>query len=238
MPTTGLLVVYSKCIRASDEPDWDEWEDDVHLPALCTAGGPWVATRFELTARPQPGMPGIGFTHVTIYELDDTDVAAQAASALDADADLHRTGRVHPAHAAVAADVFTAHGPFGHKPEPSPALHGHILTNVLCNDPAREDEWDTWYDGQHVPDMLSCGAFGALSRWQRTPRARVGSNFLTLYDVSADTIDEAVNRSAATLAEIVAAGRKHETHTGALTVTLRPTGRHGGAGYRRDSSSA
>jgi hypothetical protein len=228
--------VYAKCIRAPEEPDWDEWEDDVHVPALCTAGGPWVATRFELTARPQPGMPGIGFTHVTIYELDDTDVAGQAARTLDADEALRAAGRVHTAHASVGADVLAAHGLFGDKPEPSPALRGHILTNVLCNDPAREDEWDTWYDEQHVPDMLSCGAFGAMSRWQRTPRARVGSNFLTLYDVSTDTVDEAVERSAVTLAEIVAAGRKHETHTGALTVTLRPAGRHGGEGFRRDSS--
>jgi len=234
--TTGLLVVYAKCIRAPEERDWDEWEDDVHLPALCTAGGPWVATRFELTARPQPGMPGIGFTHVTIYELDESDVAAQATRTLDADDTLRAAGRVHGAHASVGADVLTAHGRFGEKPEPSPALRGHILTNVLCNDPAREDEWDAWYDEQHVPDMHSCGAFGAMSRWRRTPRARVGANFVTLYDVSTDTVEEAVERSAVTLAEIVAAGRKHESHTGALTVTLRPTGRHGGEGFRPDSS--
>ena len=65
--------------------------------------------------------------------------------------------------------------------------------------------------------------------------ARVGSNFLTLYDVATDTVEEAVQRSAVTLAEIVAAGRKHESHAGALTVTLQPAGRHGGTGYRRDS---
>ena len=82
--------------------------------------------------------------------------------------------------------------------------------------------------------MLSCGAFGAMSRWRRTPRTRVGSNFLTLYDVATDTVDEAVQRSAITLAEIVAAGRKHETHAGALTVTLRPTGRYRGEGFHRD----
>ena len=237
MSTTGLLVVYAKCRKASEERAWDAWEDDVHLPALCTAGGPWVATRFELTARPQPGMPGIGFTHVTIYELDDTDVVAQAVRTLDADDALRVAGRMHPAHVAIGADVFVAHGPFGRKPEPSPALHGHILTNVLCSDPTREDEWDAWYDEQHVPDMLSSGAFGAMSRWQRAPRNRVGPNFLTLYDVSTDTVEEAVERSAATLAEIVATGRKHETHAGALTVTLRPTGRHGGAGFRRDEPS-
>ena len=63
--------------------------------------------------------------------------------------------------------------------------------------------------------------------------ARVGANFLTLYDVATETVAEAVERSAVTLAEIVAAGRKHETHAGALTVTLTPAGRHGGEGYRR-----
>ena len=215
LPTTGLLVVYAKCIRAPDEAEWDEWEDDVHVPALCAADGPWVATRFELTARPQPGMPGIGFTHVTIYELDDADVAAQAARTLDADDALRAAGRMHPGARGHRRRRVRAHGPFGVKREPSADLRGHILTNVLCNDPAREAEWDAWYDEQHVPDMLTCGAFRAMSRWERTPRARIGANFLTLYDVATDTVEEAVQRSAVTLAEIVAAGRKHETHAGA-----------------------
>lgn len=234
--STGLLVVYAKCIRVAEEPDWDRWEDEEHLPALCREGGPWVGTRFELTARPEPGMPGIGFTHVTILELDEHDVATQAARTLDAEESLRTSGVLHPAHVTVGADVLVAHGPFGVKPEPSVALRGHILTHVLCNDPTREAEWDAWYDEQHVPDMLSCGAFGAMSRWQRVPRARVGPNHMTLYDVSADSVEEAVQRSAATLADLVANGRKHETHAGALTVTLRPTGRHGGAGYRRPSA--
>ena len=73
-----------------------------------------------------------------------------------------------------------------------------------------------------------------MSRWRRVPPLRVGPNHLTLYDVATDTVDEAVQRSAATLAEVVAAGRKLDAHTGGLTVTLRPTGRHGGAGVRRD----
>ena len=59
MNTTGLLVVYAKCVHAVDEGAWDEWEDDVHLPAVCAPDGPWAATRFELTARPHPGMPGV-----------------------------------------------------------------------------------------------------------------------------------------------------------------------------------
>ena len=81
--------------------------------------------------------------------------------------------------------------------------------------------------------MLGCGAFSAMSRWRRVPGQAVGPNHLTLYDVATDTVEEAVQRSAVTLAEVAAAGRKHECHTGGLTVTLRPAGRHGGAGVRR-----
>ncbi|HLM16729.1 MAG TPA: hypothetical protein VK549_02830, partial [Acidimicrobiia bacterium] len=198
-----------------------------------SSGGAWAATRFELTARPEPGMPGIGFTHVTIVELDDHDVGAQAARVLAADDELRAKHTMHPAHAMIAADVFVAHGRHGTKPEPSAARTGHILTHVLCTDPTRVAEWDEWYDDVHVPDMLSCGAFSALSRWRRLTPQTVGPNHLTLYDVATPTVEEAVARSAVTPAEVVAAGRKHECHAGALTVMLRPTGRHRGDGIRR-----
>jgi hypothetical protein len=234
LKTTGLLVVHAKCVRAADEPAWNEWEDDVHVPAWCGPTGAWAATRFELTARPEPGMPGIGFTHVTILELDDTDVAAQAARVLAVDDELRADGQVHPAHATIAADAFVAHGRYGSKPEPGAARTGHILTHVLCSDPRRVDEWDQWYDEEHVPDMLSCGAFSAMSRWRRVSPQPVGPNHLTLYDVATPTVEEAVALSAVTLTEVVAAGRKHPCHSGALTVTLRPTGRRGGHGFRRD----
>ena len=225
--TTGLLLLTEKCLRAGDEPDWNQWQHEVRLPALCGAGGlggdrgAWVATRFELTARPEPGMPGLGFTHVTILELDEADVAEQADRVLDRDDALRSDGRMHPAHVTVSAEVFAAHGPHSNKPAPSGALHGHILAHVLCADPARNAEWDAWYDEQHVPDMLACGAFGAMTRWVRTPRNRVGPNHLTLYDVATDTVEEAVERSAAVMPGIVAAGRKHPCHTGGLTLTLR-----------------
>lgn len=189
--------------------------------------GAWVATRFELTARPQPGMPGIGFSHVTIVELEGADVADAAARVIDAEERLLGVDReaVGPAsHVVIDASVFTAHGPHAAKPEPSAALRGHILAHVMCSDPAREAEWDAWYDEQHVPDMLACGAFGALTRWERTPRRRSGTNHLTLYDVACPTVEEAVERSAAAMPGIVAQGRKHPWHTGGLTLTLRPSG--------------
>ena len=56
-------------------------------------------------------MPGLGFTHVTILELDEADVAEQADRVLDRDEALRSDGRMHPAHVTVSAEVFAAHGP-------------------------------------------------------------------------------------------------------------------------------
>ncbi len=146
---------------------------------------------------------------------------------------------MHPAHATVAADVFVAHGQLRHKAAPSDGSHAGT-SSPTCSAPIRpaRPSGTPGTTTQHVPDMLlvrrvrrRCRAGGGC------PQRRVGPNHLTLYDVATDTVDEAVQRSAATLAEVVAAGRKHPTHTGALTVTLRPTGRHGAAGYRRPGSA-
>ena len=119
---------------------------------------------------------------------------------------------------------MVANGPWSDKPAPTDELRGHILANVMCADPAREAEWDAWYDETHLPDMLSCGAFGAMTRWRREPRAEVGPTHVTLYDVSTPTVAEAVERSAATLVELTAAGRKLDVHTGGLTLLMARTG--------------
>lgn len=233
--TTALLIVCTKTNKPAAEAEWSAWYDDQHLPDLFDrlgADAPKVVTRFELARKPEPGMPGLGFSHVAIYELDGADLTAQIAAITAADHALRAEGRIHPTHAVIDAQVLVAHGPYADKPEPSPELRGHILAWVLSNDPTREAEWTEWYDREHVPDMMDSGAFAAATRWERTPRHVYGPNHITLYDVAHDSIDTAVQLSAAVMPGIVAAGRKHETHTGALTLTLIPTGRHGGTGYR------
>ena len=231
--TTGLLIVYTKCNKPEYEAEWDEWYDTVHLPDLFAYGdGPTVATRWRLSSKPVLGMPGPGFSHVTIYEFRGGDVADQIARLAPRAAELREAGRIHPTHSVMDAHTFTAHGRYRDKPEPSSSLRGHILAYVLANDPTREAEWTQWYDDQHVPDMMASGAFEAATRWERSPRMRYGANFITLYDVAHESIDKAVELSAEVMPGIIAAGRKHEVHTGGLWLSRVPAGRYGGEGFR------
>ena len=234
MPRTrGLVLALTRCNSAAHAAEWETWYDETHLPDLVRDGGPWVATRWRLPEAPVPGRPSIGFTHVAIYELDDSDLDACARRLRERDRALRRRGRVHPAHCVLGVELLRAHGKFSEKAAPSPALRGHILAWVMCNQPEREAEWDAWYEARHAPDMLECRAFSGLTRWRRQHRTTVGPQHLTLYDVAGTPVAEAVERSFAVLPRIRAAGHWLDCHAGGLAFSLEPAGSHGAAGYHR-----
>jgi hypothetical protein len=234
MPRThGLLLALTRCNSAARAAEWNDWYDEQHLPDLVREGGPWIATRWRLPDPPVPGRPSIGFTHAALYELDDPDVDAAARRLFARDRALRRRGRIHPAHCVIGLELLCAHGKWSEKAEPSSARTGHIAAWVMCNQPEREPEWDAWYDAQHAPDMLTCGAFSGITRWRRRRRTAAGPQHLTLYDVSGPSVAEAVERSFAVMPRIHAAGNWLDCHAGGMAFALEPAGRHGAAGLRR-----
>ena len=216
---TGLVLQLVRCNAPERAGQWLRWLETIHLPDLREVAGVRAATAFALRVQPVPGMPSIGFSHALLIEQGG-DLAAGVARLHAREAVLREAGRIDGNHCLIAEDHLRAHGRHGAKPLPGPDLHGHILAYVACNDPRREAEWDAWNDDIHMPDMLASGGFTGVSRWCRDPRGGRGAEFVTLYDVGAIGVDEAVTRSAAVMPGLVAAGRKHEAHVGGLTFTL------------------
>ena len=120
-----------------------------------------------------------------------------------------------------SAPTCSPHGPFGTKPSRRPRSAA-TSSRTCCATTRRVKPNGMPGTTNSTYPTCSRAALSARCLVGCARRAPVGPNFLTLYDVATDTVDEAVQRSAVTLAEIVAAGRKHETHAGALTVTLQP----------------
>jgi hypothetical protein len=57
--------------------------------------------------------------------------------------------------------------------------------------PGREDDFNSWYDDQHVPDWLAIPGVAAvtryqLSEWQRPGTETITHRFLTVYELSGD----------------------------------------------------
>ena len=220
---TGLVLQFVRCNAAAQTPDWLRWLDDVLLPAQRATAGVRSATLFALRVQPEPWMPSVGFTHAILIETTGelgASLAPTVARLQAAEAALREAGRFHRHHCLIVEDALRAHGRHASKPLPDPALHGHILAYVQGNDPREEREWDAWNDAVHMPDMLDSGAFTGVSRWVRDPRRTRGTDFVTLYDVGAHGVDVAVEKSAAAMPGLIAAGRKHAGHVGGLTILL------------------
>lgn len=219
-----LLLAYARCNAAKRLAEWAEWYDQTHLPALLTAGADAI-TRFELTQQPVPGMPSIGFSHIAVYEFRGAAADDRLDQTLALGRRLRDQGEVHPNHCLINVDVLEAHGAHGTKSVPSADLEGHIFAYVMPNQPHRKEEWDTWYDSVHLPDMMESNAFRAGSRWRRRVPSPYGANDLTLYDVAGISIEAAVERSAAIMPSLTERGRKLDCHVGAMTFTTRSSGR-------------
>ncbi len=212
------MFVATKCTTVDLAEEWSAWYTDDYLPAL-VGGAVVAATRWCLGGTPAPGGPGPGHSHVSRLDVEG-DPAEAARAVRRGVAEMRRGGRIHPAHAETAVDVWAAQGATAPVIDAASPRTAMIVAEVMCTDPAREPEWDAWYDDQHVPDMLSSGAFAAATRWVRVPRRGAGCDHLTVYEVTGFDAAEAVRRSAAAMPGIIAAGRKHECHTGGKTMAL------------------
>ncbi len=203
----GLAFIATKAVPAAAGPAWARW---LRGHAAAHGGRVW-----RLLDPAPAGRPGAGHSHVIHLPAD-------RLAEFDRETALARADGRADAHAEIRRDEWHRAGP----PvvvHPEATVTGMIVAEVLCTDPDRVDEWDRWYDEQHLPDMMASGAFVAGSRWRRRPSRAGTADHLTIYEISGSTVEEAIERSAAVMPELVAQGRKHERHTGGLTWALDAT---------------
>jgi hypothetical protein len=224
-PANGIVIVFSRPSDFTLEAEWSDWYEGTHIPAAKAASGAPVATRWEHIERPHGASPPVGFTHMTVYELDDMATGAPALLDLLDRLPATTSARRHPADMIVGVEVLVPAGRRWHGRDVGDDVVGQVIAFVGPSDPAYEEEWDSWLDDVHVPDMVGSGAFATATRWARAERARFGPNYLTIYDVTLPDINEAVALSGAAMAPAREQGRLRPYHAGGLRAALRRAGR-------------
>ena len=68
-------------------------------------------------------------------------------------------------------------------------MEKHILVVGLnCSDPAKEGEFNDWYNTIHLPDVLETPGFVRATRWEHTDPKEKDAKFLAVYDIETDDI--------------------------------------------------
>jgi len=83
-----------------------------------------------------------------------------------------------------------------------------VLVFTNCADPAREKEFNEWYDNTHVPDVLETPGFVGCTRYELIGDPGPGQGkFLAVYEVESDDLPSTMAGLQQRVAQLAAQGR-------------------------------
>ncbi len=85
-----------------------------------------------------------------------------------------------------------------------------LLLESNCKDPAREAEFNEWYNKIHVPDVMMNPNYVKASRWMDISSAEGKGKYIALYEIETDDIDKTIKAQQEYVASLRAKGRVSE----------------------------
>ena len=182
----GLLLAITNCTDLSKTEEFTSWYDHMHVPDVTAPGIFRHAIRFANTdPASEAGQ------YVATYETTFEDVSKAMPANREAGAKLRESGdRGSHLIQAVTSGVFKRLG--GEFSAATKPTLGILLVLSNCKDPAREQEFNRWYEDVHIPDILDTGAFHTAYRYGSIDPAATKAKYLAIYET--DNIDPAKAR--------------------------------------------
>jgi len=177
----GIVLAITNCNDPSKEDEFNYWYNHIHGPDVTGFGVFRHFTRF-INANPKPGEG----KYLAICEISQDDVAGVWATALpEMRARLQEQRRYSPLLQAVTPGVAFKRlgGEFAAAGKPTRGILA-VLTN--CKDPAREEEFNRWYNDVHIPDILDTGAYHTAYRYESLAPQVTKGKYLALYETHYD----------------------------------------------------
>ena len=64
------------------------------------------------------------------------------------------------------------------------------IVETRCKDKTREAEFNNWYSNMHLDDMLKCHIVVAARRYRRTDPGEDEGEYLAIYEIETEDIEE------------------------------------------------
>jgi hypothetical protein len=179
----GLLVNLSNCKEPAHEAAFNHWYNHIHIPEVLATKVYHTATRFK-NAAPKPGEP----MYLALYETTWEDPVAAStemrkrAGAMNISPDLE--GKYRRNFKRISD--FPAKGP-------ARRATGVLFVVTNCTDPAREGEFNRWYDSVHIPERIETGSVYSAARYAIADPQPGDAKFLALYETDAKDPVAAIN---------------------------------------------
>ncbi len=171
-----LLTVYAS-IPADIEDDFNKWYNQQHIPERLAVKGFLSAARYEsLKGEPK---------YIALYELEDASVLESPAyRQLGEKAKTNAWDqRIGPKLQVQARTIYEHIFACGE----APAEHAPFLLSVRLDiAPEVEEEFNRWYNEDHLPKLASVSGVACARRFRRL--SGNGTKYLALYELQHDQV--------------------------------------------------
>ena len=82
-----------------------------------------------------------------------------------------------------------------------------LIVEVNCTDPAREQEFNDWYNNTHLPDMIELPSVVRATRYENLNPGEGDGKYFAVYEMAAADFDKAMDELAAHVKEKAEQGR-------------------------------
>lgn len=180
-----VQIVLSNPVSADRDREFNDWYSQQHIPDLMRLPGFMAAQRYRLSLAFAGRVP---WSHAVLYDLECEDLGTMLTELVDA----HGDGRIAVSDvldpASLTALVFSPLGGF----QGVPGRRRQVFAALSRPAAGQEAEFNRWYDGRHVPDVIRVpGIFGAaryrLATGFLDPLGG-GQDHLALYDVDSEDL--------------------------------------------------
>ena len=181
--TKSLFFILCNCSDPAKEADFNEWYMREHIPDVMSSkvyhsGVRWVNVEIK---------PGAA-KYLTVYESD-WDDANKARDTMSANNErLRQMGRSkrHEALQTLHALKFSRLGQPMRGPAWKPGMETKSVLAVMvnCSDPAKEAEFNEWYNKEHAPDTLSSKVYHTATRYVNADLKAGEPKYLCIYETA------------------------------------------------------
>lgn len=173
---TGVLLELSEPVRGRSE-SFARWQDEEHIPGQLIRSGASTATRFEAVEGVPPSL--------VVYELDRPEASAMTGSAMTGLAPGLPWSPVATPALIDATATYDCRRYVTVQDRRSdaddPGSTGALLSVGVTVRAGHEQDFETWYEEEHIPALL------AIDGWLRCRRLHrlsgVGPNHLALHEL-------------------------------------------------------
>ncbi len=182
-----FYFVLANCTDPAREAEFNAWYDGTLIPTILVVPGVRAAWRYASTHQ-RPGEP----KYVALYDIGE-DIRQVV---LNLRGNRERVGRegkwsdvIDIPFTSTFRHIRTDVAPRQQAPAQSARAEmprAILLVLSRCTDPAREAEFNDWYNRVHIPDIFQAPGILSCFRYENTHRKEEDPHYLALYEFASD----------------------------------------------------